>query len=489
MDNLSSNRPEGAAAPGPNADTEHATDPVDPVDSGAAETAEDLDTAGETAAAPAAALGPVTVRDRIASIDVLRGVAVLGILAMNIYAFAMPWAAYQNPLEWGGSDRLNLGVWYFTHFVFDQKFMSIFSMLFGAGLILMFERAGDRPIGKIWYRRQFWLLMIGLVHAYLIWFGDILVPYAMVGMLVFLVRRWPAKRLVIVGSLWMLPTLLLGTGSAFMQHKMSGVHEIAQEKLEAGEALTPKEQEAVEMFSSDNPFAPPTEEKILETIEVYRHGSYLEIVHERAPMVAIMQIAGFLFFGLWRIGGLMMLGMGLMKLGVFSAARSDGFYTKLMAWGYGLGLPLVALSAWHLTGSQWDHLRMQKIDGYWNFFGSVGVALGHIALVMLIVRRGWLRALVDRLSAVGRMAFTNYLMQSILCTLLFYSYGLGLFGTFDRWQQMLVVPTVWALQLAYSPWWLARFRFGPAEWMWRSLTYGKKPRLRRDETIPVTASS
>jgi hypothetical protein len=148
------------------------------------------------------AVGPVLLGERIVSLDVLRGIAVLGILVMNIYAFAMPFIAYANPLAMGGNELHNIGTWFFTHIFFDQKFLSIFAMLFGAGVILMTGRAESRggKYGRIFYRRQFWLIVIGAVHGYLIWFGDILFTYAVIGMLVFLVRKRRPKTLIIIRS-------------------------------------------------------------------------------------------------------------------------------------------------------------------------------------------------------------------------------------------------------------------------------------------------
>jgi uncharacterized protein len=208
-------------------------------------------------------------------------------------------------------------------------------------------------------------------------------------------------------------------------------------------------------------------------------GNYAGIVKHRTPMVFMMWTMMILFFGLWRIGGLMLLGMAFMKAGVFSARRSQAFYTKLMLYGYGFGLPMVIASMVFLSSHGWDEGYFQIAGMHWNYIGSVLVGMGHIGLVIGLCKRVREGRWLDRFAAVGRMAFTNYLMQTVLCTLLFYGYGFGLYGKLDRLAQMAVVLVVWALQLWWSPLWLKTFLYGPAEYLWRSLTYGKLPPLRR----------
>jgi uncharacterized protein len=194
----------------------------------------------------------------------------------------------------------------------------------------------------------------------------------------------------------------------------------------------------------------------------------------------MMQTMAVVFMGLWRMGGLMLIGMGLMKLGVFAARKEAAFYRRLLLWGYGLGFPLVAVSASQLAIHDWNFIFFQQRGVHWNYVGSVLVSLGHISLIMLAVKGNWLGSLERPLAAVGRMAFTNYIVHSIIFTTLFYGYGFGLYGSLDRPTMMLLVIPVWAFQLFYSVWWLDRFRYGPIEWLWRLLTYGKVPELRRE---------
>ena len=260
-------------------------------------------------------LAPITSNERFVSIDVLRGVAVLGILVMNIYAFAMPFMAYNNPLVLGGTEAHNLGTWFFTHILFDQKFLSIFAMLFGAGLVVMSTRAESRgaKFGRIYYRRQFWLLVIGAIHGYFIWVGDILFLYAAIGMLVYLFRNRRPRTLIIVAVLILPIGLLLGYGNAKRVDAM--IVEVAKiEELQAsGTELDDEQKETLEDWEESRQFMAPTDEDMQTDLDVHR-GSYPKIVEHRVPIVLMMQVFVTLFFGIWRVGALMMIGMAMMKL-------------------------------------------------------------------------------------------------------------------------------------------------------------------------------
>lgn len=425
------------------------------------------------------AAGPVTAGERFASLDRLRGVAILGILVMNIYAFAMPFIAYVDPYRMGGTEAYNIGTWIFTHIFFDQKFMSIFAMLFGAGLVLMAERAearGAKP-ARFYFRRQFWLIVIGAIHGYLIWMGDILFAYALIGMLVYPLRKRRPRTLIIIACVMLPVTLLFNLGNAKqMEDTMAKVAEI-EVLLEEGQDIDEEQQQVLDDWKQQRMFAFPTDEDAAEEIAVYR-GDYAGIVAHRAPIVAMMQVFMILFFGLWRIAPLMMIGMALMKLGVLTCERSADFYGRFMLIAYAVGLPLTVFSALDLHAHQFDQMYVMRGGGIANYFGSILVALGHIGLVMWLTKSGTASRLLDRFAAVGRMALTNYLMHSLILTTIFYGYGLGLYGTVPRIWQMAFVAAVIGLELLWSKWWLERYRFGPAEWVWRTLTYGKRQPMR-----------
>jgi uncharacterized protein len=416
--------------------------------------------------------GPVAEAERLTAVDVLRGVALLGILAMNVVTFAWPFSAYENPDLSGGPSLANRAAWLVNEVVFSGKMMSLFSMLFGAGLVLMADRAEGRGVrfAGVYYRRILWLLAIGLVHAYVVWSGDILVAYAVSGLFLFFFRAMSPGRLIalgavlIVGSSLVFPVFGLGLGL------MKGLGTLAERSVDpsavpGGVGMAEGWREARAMFA-------PTEEQF----EGYR-GGFWEVFRHRAVESFSFQAFFLTIFG-WGIAGRMLLGMGLMKLGVFSAGRSSRFYWTMLAVGYGVGLPMTIFGAADLWRTDFDPIRGSVLGSSLVMMAMVPVALGHAAAVMLAVKAGALPRLTARLAAVGRMALTNYLVQSLIGTSLFYGYGLGLFGKVDRPGLWLIVLAVWALQLWYSPLWLSRFRFGPMEWLWRSLTYMKPQPMR-----------
>ena len=276
--------------------------------------------------APAERLCPVSGSERYASLDTLRGVAVLGILVMNVYAFAMPFIAYMNPFAWGGTEPWNAGTWFFTHLLFDQKFMTIFSILFGAGIVLMSDRAEkrSRPFAAVFYRRSVWLAALGAAHAYLIWFGDILFSYALVGMLAFFFRRRSPKTLIVVACIALPVAPLLSYAGGVYMADLKERAESYELLLENGETLSEEQQAAVDEWADARGFMVPGPEELRADIEAYTSG-YGAIMAHRTPQVVEMQVQGTVFFMIWRVGGLMLIGMALMKMGILTAERDDRF--------------------------------------------------------------------------------------------------------------------------------------------------------------------
>lgn len=445
---------------------------------------------GAAPAAPVNRAEPVSAAERLASVDVLRGFALLGILAMNIVGFSWPGIAYENPLRGGGFTGTDRAVWFFNHMVFEAKMMTIFSMLFGAGLVLMNERAAARGVSLrgVYFRRVFWLLVIGAVHGYLIWMGDVLFLYAECGLILYLFRNKTPRTLIVLGLVLMLliVPLVLGIGAAI--DGMKAVTARVDAQLAAGETPRQFDRTIRDLWTNtlQKEFKPNPKQELKDwnkEMDAYR-GGYLGSVRHRAPGVLVMNTVGFLLGGFFFTGARMLLGMGLMKLGVFSAERSRAFYAWMVALGYGLGLPLMIYDARELIRHEFKAEYMLHGGIFYNVFGSLVVALGHVGLVMLITQSGAVAWLTRRLAAVGQMALTNYLMHSIVCTTLFYGYGFGLFGQINRTGLAGIVLTIWIVQLWLSAVWLERFRFGPAEWLWRSLTYWKRQPMRR-EALPL----
>ncbi|MYB07698.1 MAG: DUF418 domain-containing protein [Gemmatimonadetes bacterium] len=399
---------------------------------------------------------PVTAPERIASIDVLRGFAVLGILIVNMQGFARVPSAYMNPASGAAFDGAEAWIWTAVYILADTKFISIFSMLFGAGIAMMSERMASRGVAGtgLHYRRQSWLLVIGLVHAYLIWHGDILVAYALCGLLLYPLRKLGARALLWIG----------GCAVAF----------VVPFWLLAGLSIPYwPEADRLELLAE---WAPPQE--VLESEIAAFRGGLGEQLSVRAPIAFTLQISAFLGLFVWRAGGLMLVGMGLYKLGVLAAARSATFYRRMAVIGIGAGLPLAVAGAWYKLDQGFAFETVMFQGALFNYVGSVGVFLGYLGLVMLMVQFSRLPELTARLAATGRMALTNYIAQSVICTLVFYGHGLGLFERVAAPGRMGIVFGIWALQLLWSPWWLKRFRFGPLEWLWRSATYMKRQPMR-----------
>ncbi|MFI5458252.1 MAG: DUF418 domain-containing protein [Isosphaerales bacterium] len=437
---------------------------------------------------------PVSSSERYFAVDVLRGFALLGILAMNIIAFGWPFSAYENPMRGGGFGGLDRAVWFGNHLVFEEKMMTIFSMLFGAGLVLMDQRALARGarVGGIYYRRVFWLLVIGWVHSYLIWFGDILVLYAECGLLLYLFRKMKPKTLIILGICSLLLLVPLNLGFAAWLDSMKAATARVEAETKAGQKPSPRDQRLHDIWTGQvKEYVAPTPEKEAKAwadeLRIHR-GGYLGIAKHRAPLVFFVQtVVALLFGGLFAALGRMLLGMGLIKLGVFSAQRSFRFYLWMCGVGYGIGLPLMVFDALELIRHEFSMDYRMHGGSFYNMFGSVVVALGHVGLLMVIVQSGALGWLTRRLAAVGRMALSNYLTHSLVCTTLFYGYGFGLFGHINRTGLAAIVLAIWVFQLVLSPIWLEHFRFGPAEWIWRSLTYWRLQPMRVNTVKSVSA--
>jgi uncharacterized protein len=434
---------------------------------------------------------PVAANERVAAVDVLRGFALLGILAMNIVAFAWPEEAYDNPTRGGGFSGLDRAIWTFNHLFFDMKMMTLFSMLFGAGLVLMGERSDHlgASLRGVYYRRCLWLLVIGLIHSYFIWFGDVLVLYAECGLIIYLFRRWRPRTLIPVGVVFLcvlVPIVMgLAAGFDFLENtaKKAEAAEQAQKQPTRFQAWIYHDIWTAKVLPQIDPKAPKKKENFEKAIKIHR-GGYTGIVKERAKELFFAQTLGFILGGFWLAGGRMLIGMGLMKLDVFSGRRSCRFYIWLLLLGYGIGLPLVAYDTYELIRTNFGFSFKLHGGIFLNFFGSVLVALGHVGALMLIYKAGLLTWLTSRLAAVGRMALTNYLTHSIVCTTLFYGYGFGAFGHVNRTGLAGIVMVIWVVQMLASPIWLERFRFGPAEWLWRSLTYWRlQPMVRRAEPL------
>jgi uncharacterized protein len=401
-------------------------------------------------------LAPVARDERLAQLDALRGFALLGILVMNIQSFSMPGPAYFFPTAYGDLSGANYWVWYLSEILARRKFMALFSMLFGAGVVLMHERA--EAAGRGWaglhYRRMGWLWIMGLLHAYLLWDGDILVAYAVCGVVMFLFRRVRPGRLLFSGL------LLLSVGTGLM--------------LMAGLSTPYWDEAALARFEAQWLPDRETVDHILESMR----GGWLSEIRHRAPEVLMIHLFYIPFSVFWRAGGCMLLGMALFKWGWLQGRGSRRSYVTMIVLGSLVGLPSQMYTVHLQQTSGWDPAPSFFLYPLYAYWGSLLLALGYAGALMLALRAGLLAGLTARLAAVGRMALTNYLAHTLICTTLLLGHGFGLYGSVSRIWQAVIVAAIWAVQLAWSPWWLARFRFGPAEWLWRSLSYRKRQPMR-----------
>jgi uncharacterized protein len=394
---------------------------------------------------------------RIVSLDILRGLAVLGILVMNIQSFSMPTAAYINPTAFGDLSGLNKWIWILSHLLASQKFMSIFSMLFGAGVLIFTENAMSKGLNcaSLHYRRMAWLMVFGLLHGYLLWYGDILFTYSLCGMLLFAFRKLPARNLIWIGFGFFLVPMVLDSLFAFSM------------------PFWPEE-----TLSSTMQSWRPDDTTIQHYLTAYR-GSWLEQMEVRVPGNLFMQTGLFFMQTFWRVMSMMLLGLALFKWQVLSAERSRSWYLRLTLVGLLLGFLLSATGVVLNFRMQWSMEFSMFLGKQFNYVGSVSTALGYVGLVMLIVKSAYFRRFKNTFSAVGRMAFSNYILMTLICTLLFYGHGLGLFGSVERRFQALIVVGIWMVIMIISPLWLRSFRFGPLESLWRSLTYGRWQSLKK----------
>jgi uncharacterized protein len=369
---------------------------------------------------------PVLARERIVTLDVIRGVAIFGILTVNIQFFAMTDAVRNRPWLFEGVDY---HIWHVVYVFFKGKFLTIFAALFGAGILLMTDHATERGFSPLalHFRRMAGLLLIGMIHAYLIWDGDILVNYALCGCVVVWFRRVRAR--------WLIPLALCMLIIPFLVSFLWFIYP----------------ENSVLYFISGEWFSP----------DAAYHGSWLEQMPSRARESFERQTAMFARYTFWQAGAVMLLGMVLFRSGILSGARPTRFYVATLVLA---GVPALVVLELGLPD-----------DWTIRYWGSLFLALAWIALAVLMTRTRWLDSFTAALAAVGRMALTNYLMQSVICTWIFYGHGLGWYDNTRVSTQLLIVVAIAVFQLIASSLWLRWFRFGPIEYLWRWATYGRRP--------------
>jgi uncharacterized protein len=427
------------------------------------------------------ALAPVTDSARTSSVDVLRGVAVLGILLMNIVAMGLPFEAYFDPTVAGGATGLNLQAWLIANLCFEGSMRAIFSMLFGAG-VLLFTSKGDEKAGvsvaDAYYRRTIWLFILGIIHGYvLLWPGEILYSYGLMGLFLFPFRRVAPGKLFALG----LALLLAGAAAYFLENvQVVNLHEravAAEQAVEQGMELGPELQGWLDQWDEKVQELKPSEETLAERIANVR-GGYVSAARELAQQTYYYQSMIHYRYDYFDVLSMMFIGMALFKWGVLSAALTARVYLGMAIVGYAVGL----LVNWRETAiilSQDFSVVSFFQSGLTYDVGRAGMMIGHMSGVMLLCRSGIARWLTGRLAAVGRMALTNYILHTLITTTVFI--GFKQYGQWERHQLYYLVFAIWILQVTVSPIWLRHFHFGPLEWLWRVLTYQRRQPFSRIE--------
>lgn len=412
-----------------------------------------------------------TAPDRILPLDVIRGVAVMGIFSVNVIGFAMIEAAYFNPASYGGHSGADLALWAANMVLVDGKMRTLFSMLFGASTLLVIEKAeaAGRSGWLTHFRRMIVLLGFGLVHYYLIWFGDILTLYAICGLIIFGFRNMASDRLVALGAAFLLAHMIL-----------FGLFVAGQYPLEVAAHAPGAPKAVIDAWAQGLGGLDPDTKAIAADQALYL-GSYARFAaHNLANWQSVLaNTAPFMLDTI----GLMLIGMAGFKSGFLTGGWPDERYRRLILPALGLG---AAAGLTTVAADIAAHFDVVVLMGAFVVAETPFItimAAGYAALIILLSRSNG--PLASRIAAAGRCAFTNYLGASLVASVVFYGWGVRLYGSLSRWQAWLLAPAVWAIMLLWSKPWLERFNYGPFEWAWRSLSRRKLQPMRKTAPRPA----
>ena len=407
--------------------------------------------------------------DRHISLDAIRGVAVMGILAMNIAAFAYPISGYFNPLASGTASSVDIATWAFNFVLIDSKMRGLFSVLFGASTLLVMERAAasGRSAARSHYARMGWLFVFGLVHYYLIWFGDILTLYAACGLLLYFFRNLSIRALL----WWALGFLAISLMVFVASWAFFALYE-------AGQLAPELQAELIEDMADISGDFGAANAAYAQDIALMR-SDYGAILADRLGPQGDGPLTQILSF-LWETMALMLVGMALFKARMLTGEWDAARYAKWALRCFLIAVPPLAALVWYQVQMDYSVAAVFGSSIALSTPFDIILTIGWAALIMLAIK-SWLSAgAVARLAAAGQMAFTNYLVTSIVMTTIFYGYGLGLFGQVSRPGLYLFCFGMWAAMLIWSQPWLARCHYGPLEWLWRSLSRGELQKMRRN---------
>ncbi len=416
---------------------------------------------------------PLKHSERIQSLDVMRGIVLFGILLMNINGMGL-YHAYSDPTVSGGATGWDLYTWITTNMFFEGTMRALFSLLFGVGMFVLLDRLEKKGAGinaaNIYFRRLTWMLVFGLIHGYLLlWVGEILFDYALMGFLVFSFRNMAPKKLIMIAA------FLFAAGSVWTYFEYKADVKYSEQVTQANAFKAEGKPLTKELKKADERWQRRVEERLPASVDEYNsnmHKGYFHVVGFLAPKNTSYNQEDPYRYDVFDVLSMMLLGIALFKLNVLSAAKSYRFYIVMALIGYSIGLTVNYYEVTTIINSNFSFLAYSKTNLTYDA-GRVPIAMGHIAAIMLLCKLPILQWLKSRLAAVGKMALTNYFSHSIVSLFFFTGAGLGMFGKLHRYELLYVVFSIWIFQLIVSPIWLKYFQFGPAEWLWRSLSYQK----------------
>lgn len=432
-------------------------------------------------------LSPLEESERIQSLDVMRGIVLFGILLMNINAFGLA-NSYNDPTVAGGFAGWNLYAWIGTNMFFEGTMRGLFSLLFGVGMFIFLDRLTRRGAGikaaDIFFRRLTWLLIFGLIHGYLLlWTGEILYDYALMGFLVYSFRNMAPKKLILAATVLVLGGMVWNYSDFRKSEKLVAdialVDSYKTENKELTEELK-ESQTAWEKIQKDR-----SPEAIAEFNSSMQKG-YFDVVAFLVPTNFQFDLYNPYRYGPWDVLSMMLIGIAMFKWNLLSAEKSFGFYAGMAAIGYLIGLSVNYYELRTVLDGQFSPVAITKSNLTYDL-GRISTCMGHIGLIMLFCKSNFLILLKSSLSAVGKMALTNYIMHSLICMVVFTGVGFGLFGKLQRYELLYVVFSIWIFQLILSPIWLTYFQYGPMEWLWRNLSYQKVHPIRKE--LPMRVST
>lgn len=434
------------------------------------------------------ALKPTTSAQRIQAMDIIRGISLLGILLMNIVGFGL-YRAYEDPSNSGGSTGWDLNVWWMNALFFEGTMRGMFSMLFGAGILLFTSRKSEHTEGNLvtdlFFRRLMWMVLFGVIHCYLLlWEGEILYCYGLVGMFAFSFRHLNPRNLIIGAAVIFAVAGILGVKD-YVQVKESYEKATAAHRKMSGQTLNKEETAAIANWDAKTAEMKVTPDQVKEEMKARSKG-YWSIVKHKLPVNEYMQTTFMYRLNFLDTLAMMLLGMAFLKLGILKAARTTQFYLLMVLIGYSVGVTVNYFEGINIVEKNFSILSFQESAITYNV-GRIAITCGHIGLIMLLINSGKLMFLQKAWAAVGQTAFSNYILQTLICNFIFLGYGLSMFGKLHRYELYYIVVSVWIIQLIVSPIWLKYFRFGPLEWVWRSLTYWERQPLKRAVQSPDKA--